>query len=218
MIVHSYASDSIDRRLAPWVIAACAVLVAFFYEVLSRKYEFSLPWWCETPSIMLVYGVLHWAYDSKLWKKTIFGFPLSTIPNCNGTWYGKLHSSHDGRTKVDGMLVVHQSWTKILLEFRTDSSVSYSRMASLNVTPGASQGLIYEYTNDPRADAKETMHAHRGFSFLKLSADGHWLEGDYYTGRDRTNFGTMLLRLVSRDRLDLRDAQNQYSLLEKGAA
>jgi len=58
--MHSYASDSTDRRVAPWVIAICAVGVAYLYAVLARTYRFSLPWWCEMPSIMLVYGLLHW--------------------------------------------------------------------------------------------------------------------------------------------------------------
>jgi hypothetical protein len=216
--MHSYASDSIDRRLAPWVIAICAVAVAYLYAIVSRTYQFSLPWWVETPSIMLVYGIFHWFYDSWLWRKRILGFPLSQIPYCNGTWYGQLHSSHEGGTRVEGMLMIDQTWTKIALELRTNSSASYSRMASLNVTPGASQGVIYEYTNDPRADAKETMHAHRGFVFLKLSSDIKSLEGDYYTGRDRTSFGTMRLRLLSRERLDLQEAKSQYSRLEKELA
>jgi SMODS-associating 2TM, beta-strand rich effector domain len=218
VIMHSYASDSLDRRFAPWIIAVGAISIAYLYFALSTKYQFSLPWWCETPSIMLVYGGFHWIYDSRLWKGRFLGLALSQIPNCNGTWHGELRSSYDGKTEIEGILLVHQTWTKIALEFRTGSSASYSRMASLNVTPGASQGLIYEYTNDPRAGAKETMHAHRGFSFLKVSADGNWLEGDYYTGRDRTNFGTIRLRLVSRQRLDLSEAKTQRLVLEKGAA
>jgi len=215
--MHSYASDSIDRRIAPWVIAVCAVGVALLYWVLSRAFQFSLPWWCETPTIMFVYGLLNWVYDSWLWKRKVFGLGLSLIPDCNGTWYGELHSSHDSGTKVEGMLFVHQTWSKMVVEFRTASSTSYSRMASLNITPGASEGLIYEYTNDPRADAKETMHAHRGFAFLKLSTEGGLLEGDYYAGRDRANIGTMCLRLVSQKRLDLKEAKNQYSRTAKGS-
>jgi len=216
--MHSYASDSIDRRLAPWGIAICAIGAAYLYSILSRAYQFSMPWWFETPSIMLVYGLLHWIYDSWLWKLKVSGFGLSQIPKCTGTWYGAVRSSHDGNTTIEGMLVVHQTWSRIAVEFQSESSASYSRMTSLNVTPGASQGLIYEYTNDPRADAKETMHAHRGFAFLRLSADGSWLEGDYYTGRDRTNFGTMRLRLTSKKRLDLEEAKKEYARLERDAA
>jgi hypothetical protein len=215
--MHSYASDSVDRRVAPWCIAICAIGVAYGYWVFSRAVEFSLPWWFETPSIMLVYGLLHWAYDSWLWKLKALGFALSQIPNCAGTWFGVLRSSHDGNTTIEGMIVVHQTWSRIAVEFQSESSVSYSRMAALNVTAGASQGLIYEYTNEPRADAKETMHAHRGFAFLRLSADGNWLEGDYYTGRDRTNFGTMRLRRVAKRRLNLQDAKKEFSRVERDA-
>jgi len=216
--MHSYASDSIDRWIAPWGIAIGAIAVAYVYYALSSGYQFSLPWWCETPSIMLTYGLFHWIYDYRLWKGRFLGLRLSQIPNCNGTWHGEVNSSYDGKTAIEGILLVKQTWTKIALEFRTASSTSYSRMASLNVTPGASQGLIYEYTNDPRADAKETMHAHRGFSFLKLSQDGNWLEGDYYTGRDRTSFGTIRLRLVSRQLIDLSEAKHQRLILEEGTA
>lgn len=214
--MHSYACDSVDRRVAPWGIAICAVGVAFLYGWLSNTFQFSLPWWCETPTIMFVYGLLHWVYDSWLWKQMVFGLGLSRIPDCNGTWYGELHSSHDGGTKVEGMLVIHQTWSKMVVEFRTDSSASYSRMASLNVTPGPSEGLIYEYTNDPRADAQETMHAHRGLAFLRLSSDGACLEGDYYTGRDRANCGTMRLWKVSATRLGMQEAKQCHAQRKNG--
>jgi hypothetical protein len=87
-------------------------------------------------------------------------------------------------------------------------------MASLNVLPGPSQGLVYEYTNDPSAKSVDTMHAHRGLAFLKLSIDGKILEGDYYTGRDRGNHGSMYLRLLCRALLELEDAKMQYSSLK----
>lgn len=53
---------------------------------------------------------------------------------------------------------------------------------------------------------------------MKLSTDGNWLDGDYYTGRDRTNFGRMHLRLVSSKRLDLQEAKKEYLWLEKEVA
>lgn len=212
--MHSYASDSPDRCVARWIIAICAVGIAFIYGLISRLYQIVLPWWSETPTIMLVYGLIFWIYDSWLWRQKILGLHFSSIPDCNGTWYGTLHSLHDQGTTIEGMLLVCQTWTKIILEFRTDSSTSYSRMASFNVTPGASQGLMYEYTNDPRADSRATMHAHRGLAFLKLTIDGNYLEGDYYTGRDRSNYGTLQLRLISRKKLDIQEAKVKFTKLE----
>jgi len=87
-------------------------------------------------------------------------------------------------------------------------------MASLNIGPGPSQGLVYEYTSDPRANTAETMHSHRGFTFLKISTDGKWLDGDYYTGRDRGNQGTMRFRLVSQEIIDLTQAQDKYKRMK----
>ena len=88
-------------------------------------------------------------------------------------------------------------------------------MAALNVTPGVSEGLVYEYMNDPHATAANTMHAHHGFAFLNLSTDGEWLEGDYYTGRDRASQGRLKLRRLSRKPMDLSQAKAKYDQMEK---
>jgi len=87
-------------------------------------------------------------------------------------------------------------------------------MACFNVTPGASEGLVYEYANDPRPDATVTMHAHRGLAFLRLSVDGKQMQGDYYTGRDRANYGSMQLRRLSPKRLDFQVARNCFKQME----
>jgi len=87
-------------------------------------------------------------------------------------------------------------------------------MACLNVTPGVSEGLIYEYINEPCGDAAETMHAHRGIAFLRLSGGGEQLEGGYYSGRGRTNYGTIQLRRLSPERLTLQTARDAYKRME----
>lgn len=213
--MHSYASDSQDRTVVQWCIATIAVVVAYAYFLASSYFKFTLPWWMEAPSILGVYGVGHWLYDTVLWKKTLFGFHLSQIPNCNGTWYGPVYSSHEGGSQREGMITIRQTWSKILVEFESTTSSSLSRMASFNITPGPSHGLIYEYTSDPRSHADPAMHAHRGLAFLKLNQNRNCLEGDYYTGRDRGTQGTMKMYLVSDEILDREDAVHKYSLLQQ---
>ena len=210
--MHLYASDSPDRTIVPWIIAAIAVAVAYAYFIISSHFEFSLPWWMEAPSILGVYGIGRWLYNTVLWKKILFGFHLSQIPNCNGTWYGPIHSSHNGGSQREGMITIRQTWSKILIEFESSTSSSLSRMASFNITPGPSHGLIYEYTSDPRSHADPAMHAHRGLAFLKLSQRGDCLEGDYYTGRDRGTQGSIKMHRVSDEVLDRKDAAYKYSL------
>jgi hypothetical protein len=44
--------------------------------------------------------------------------------------------------------------------------------------------LIYQYENQPLANATRTMHMHYGTAMLRMSG-GTKLTGDYYAGRDR---------------------------------
>jgi hypothetical protein len=212
--MHEYSSDAPDRKYAKWIIAGLAIAAAYFYGITSSYFSFALPWWVESPSIMLIYGFIHYFYNRKMWKNDILGFRLSRMPNCSGTWFGELESTFQKGVKTYGMLQIHQTWSRISVYFKNDTSESFSRMASLSITPGPSQGLIYEYANEPRANAQEAMHSHRGFAFLKLSPDSEWLDGDYYTGRDRGNQGTMRFRIVSRTEIDFRQALETYKKMK----
>lgn len=214
MTMHEYSSDTSDRRLAVWIIAVIAVMIAYLYQLTASYLNFNLPWWVESPSIMLVYGIMYYFYDRRFWKLRVFGFRFSYIPDCSGTWYGEIESTFSGGSKICGMLQIHQTWSKISIRLKTTTSESFSRMASFNIELGPSQGLVYEYTSDPRANTAATMHAHRGFAFLKISTDGEWLDGDYYTGRDRDNQGTMRFRLVSQEIIDLSHAQEKYKRMK----
>jgi hypothetical protein len=53
--------------------------------------------------------------------------------------------------------------------------------------------LIYQYQNQPLADAMRTMHMHYGTAMLRISNSG-CLVGDYYAGRDRRTFGRICCR------------------------
>jgi len=213
--MHSYASDSPERKVGPWVIAVIAVGLTYLFAQMTRMVNWDIPWWVEAPSVMSLYGLLHWVHNRWGWRWRPGPMRLSSIPDFGGTWYGGATSTHNGETSFEGMLTIHQTWTQIVVQYQTDSSTSCSRMAAINVTPGSSQGLVYEYMNDPHSTAAGTMHAHRGFAFLKQSADGEWLEGEYYTGRDRASQGRLRLRRVSPKPVDRNVAKAAYSELRK---
>ena len=65
-------------------------------------------------------------------------------------------------------------------------------MARLRTGDVVHPTLDYMYVNEPGAGALESMHAHRGTAMLEFK-DGV-LEGDYYTGRDRREIGTIRLQ------------------------
>ena len=199
--MHSYASDSNDRKIAPWVIVGIAVVVAFSYSAFVAWRKIEVPWWVETPSIMSAYGAVYWVYNKFGWKWRLGRFCFSEIPDYSGTWFGEIHSDHANGTKVFGMMHVHQSWTNLCVEFETKTSRSFSVMAAVNVTPGPTEGLTFQYTNAPRHGATETMNAHVGLNHLRLSPDGKSVEGEYFSGRGRQTSGSMKLVWVGRERM-----------------
>jgi hypothetical protein len=196
------------------VIAGIAVLVAFTCSAVVTWRKIKVPWWVEPPTIMTIYGLGHWLYNRHAWKWRLFGRLLSDMPNYSGTWFGVLESSHVERTKL-GMMYIHQSWTELCVEFDCQSSRSYSLMAVVNVTPGLTEGLTFEYTTAPRHDAKETMNAHLGLNHLRLSPDCRTLEGDYFSGRGRQTFGRMKLIHIGPKRMTYDRAEAKYKILNK---
>ena len=211
--MHAYASDSIDRKVVPWVIAAVAVATAYLYSGIITWLKWEIPWWVEAPSILSVYGLGHWVYSRHVWRRHVLGLKLSSIPDFSGTWFGRLESSDPHVAELAGMMTIHQTWTNICVEFECEKSRSFSLMAVVNVTPGMTEGLTFEYANSPRHDATETMNAHVGLNHLRLSPGGETLEGDYFSGRGRQTFGRMTLRRVGVDRMSFERAQEIYTCL-----
>jgi hypothetical protein len=111
------------------------------------------------------------------------------------------------------MVHVHQTWTNLCVEFESKTSRSYSVMAAVNVTPGPTEGLTFQYTNAPRHGATETMNAHVGLNHLRLSPDGKTLEGDYFSGRGRQTFGSMKLMRIGPERMTYEQAAVKHSIV-----
>ncbi len=213
--MHDYASDSWDRCYVPWICAVVAVALTYGFTVGATALHVSIPWWFEAPSVMSLYGILSWLYTHHLWRWSLKGLRFSGIPDLNGAWFGEGTSTLNGSTPFEGMLTIHQTWSGMVVEYRTDSSTSYSRMACLSATPGPMSGLLYEYANAPHSTAEEGLHSHRGTAHLELSAGGKGLEGDYYTGRDRSNQGRLKLRKVGPAPMEMAKAKAAYEKATK---
>lgn len=88
---------------------------------------------------------------------------------------------------------IKQNWTQIFIKLTAPNSDSRSVVGSLYESEGESI-LIYQYKNEPHATAVETMHAHAGTATLYLEGDFLAMAGDYYSGRDRRNYGRIVVR------------------------
>src|SRR6266404_6394897 len=193
--MHGYSTDSDERRVVPLLLAFLAISLAWLSSKLLAVIHLSVPWWVDAPSLMAFYGALYALFDRYLWRSGLASkLGLVRIPNLAGRWHGYLISSFDGHTKRhDLMINIFQSWTQIVIFLTTATSMSRSSAAMIQVEDPEGVALIYQYQNQPLADAMRTMHMHYGTAMLRVSNDG-CLVGDYYAGRDRRTFGRISCR------------------------
>jgi hypothetical protein len=191
--MHPYAVDSNERMIIPLYIAIVSVLITFFFQWLFDLLNFTVPWYIKAPSVFLLYGALYKLFDLKLWKWNGFKrIGAVKTPNLNGNWSGHLISSYKGQTTIEANIRIKQNWTKISVVLTTETSSSHSLVAGI-VTENPEQDILnYQYINDPRPHSEPTMHIHRGTSILYIPSGCKRFTGEYYTGRDRSNYGEMV--------------------------
>ena len=188
--MHGYSSDSSERRIVPLLLALLAIALAWATSKILAATHLSVPWWMDAPSSMAFYGALYALFDRYLWKKSfVHKLGLARIPNLEGRWRGYLVTSFDGHAKQhDLILHIFQSWTQIVVYLTTATSMSRSCTAVIQMDDPEGVSLVYQYENQPLANARRTMHMHYGTAMLRIS-NGVCLAGDYYAGRDRQTFG-----------------------------
>lgn len=188
--MHGYSTDSGERKLVPLLLALLAIALAWVSSKLMAAAHLTAFWWLDAPSSMAFYGLLYALFERFFWRNRLaHKVGLVRIPNLMGRWHGYLITSFDGHAKRHELVInIFQSWTQISVFLATATSVSRSCAAVIQVDDPEGVLLIYQYQNQPLADAMKTMHMHYGTAMLRLS-DGDCLAGDYYAGRDRRTFG-----------------------------
>ena len=193
--MHPYATDSSETKAVPLYIAALGVVAAYLLHVTLEKTKFTIPWWIDAPSVVGFYGLFYAVFNTWLWRSSwVRKIRLVKIPDLHGIWKGDLITSFDEHSgKHNAELQISQTWTRISINLKTDSSQSHSLIGGIITQNYSATVLDYECSNEPRSHAKATMHAHRGTARLVLNKNNDlWiLEGDYYSGRDRQNYGTI---------------------------
>jgi len=189
--MHSYSIDREERKGVLLVLAIVSIVLAWAVHKVLVSYEMSLPWWVESPSVLFFYGFLFFVCDRWLWQALRKAGVIKT-PNLNGEWEGLLKSSFDEHaTGVEAMLRVFQTWTKIKILLKTDKSCSHSETASIIIDAPEGKYLNYQYLNEPKSSSEKTMSIHRGTARLLFDEKTGSLDGEYYSGRDRQNIGTL---------------------------
>jgi len=191
--MHTYSTDSEEKSRILLAIAAVAFGLAWIIAILLG--ETRMPFWLDVPATGSLYGILYRIFQRWGWRqKFIRRYRIVNLPNLRGEWRGIVRSSFDKYSEKTVTVQIAQSWTHMSVTLTSEASESYSTAGSIET--GNEVVVSYQYQNIPRAHANDTMHAHRGTATLKLSPDGKTLSGEYYSGRDRVNFGTIELKRV----------------------
>ena len=195
-MLHPYATDSDERKNVPLYIAALAIVSAIALSWILERIHW--PGWLDAPATIGFYAIYYELFRHRLWRfERLRNWGWVRVPDLSGKWEGHVVTSFDeqkGKHPVSAEMV--QDWTHISVKMRSKYSKSHSLVGSIFV--GNDIVLDYEYWNEPRPGAVQTMHAHRGTASLILSPDGFTLSGDYYSGRDRQNYGSLHLKRVER--------------------
>lgn len=193
-MAHPYSTDSSERETVPLYLAGAAIASALGLGWIFRHLHWFPPDWVDAPSTIAFYGVYYQLFRIWIWRWPVLRkFGIVKVPNVAGSWAGHVVTNYDEHHgKHDITVTIDQTWTDIHIVLKSAYSESVSLIGGILTKDRTI--LTYEYSNEPLPNAIETMHAHRGSARLILSDDGSALSGDYYTGRDRTNFGSLFLK------------------------
>ena len=198
--MHDYAIDSRQRILVVRILFMASALASGIAAVLMPSDLLPMRWLLPIPSIALLFGASHWAFDNWFWRWPFLRvLRLTSVPNLRGTWTGTIASSYTGFEKKQPVTVtIEQTWTKIVVRLNAAESRSWSLTASILTNAPEGFMLTYLFDNEPEAESVRAMERFRGTTVLVSNIPDR-LEGYYYTGRGRETHGSIKLCRQLRD-------------------
>jgi len=192
--MHGYHVPTEIRLRCYSILAILSIVSALLvHEIISRK-NIIVPWWIDAPSVMGFLGLFSGIYDQWWWKKWPFGrYEFLMIPNISGHWQLSQKTSHQGfGSSITANCLVRQTSSNISISIEYPESHSNSRSAAfLRREQLSSYELEYRYISYPKPSAPPKMEMHQGVAWLKISDDCTQMEGEYFTGRGRQNYGSL---------------------------
>lgn len=177
-------------------IAFLSVALTYGLHWFTKALNWQMPWWVDAPSVWGIGGILYKLFDEYLWRmQLLHRIAITKLPDLSGKWQGTGYTSFEEGKPYEVELQIRQTWTHLSVYLETAQSRSRSLTASLLVNEPEGAVLTYEYRNEPKANALPSMHSHRGTAVLRLR-NTDCLDGDYYSGRDRQNYGGLTITRV----------------------
>jgi len=192
--MHSYSVTSRKSWLLTiGIIGICSSIISVFINPII--YELFPKDFIKPISSITLFGVLFFIFDNFLWKW--FNVFLK-IPNFNGTWKGKLFSTHKKAKKegYDCEIRIKQTFSKIIVDSEFDNSYSESFVASIVSENKLRPKLVYGYKNNPDGNSEKTMNEHMGRVELSLKREERKITGNYFTNRNPQTQGKIEVKKI----------------------
>ena len=198
--VHEYSVIGHPRK-------TIILILAIISGAISKGITYLLEVWLEknfdivigfSISTFTIFGALYLLFDHVIWKISLFSKFLH-FPNLNGEWVVQgLSNNIQKQMKYswEGTLVIKQTWDKMLVSIRTNTSTSHSisLTGGIKYFPGLGYKMSYHYENIPNVSEIE-LKKHEGFCILTFSEDMLTAEGCYFNNiKDRATYGEMKLK------------------------
>jgi hypothetical protein len=181
-MVH-YSLD-INTRLKVYFIAAgvsilLSFILSFFQNIIPVK--------LITPSAIMIYGVLLWAFDNYFWKFSMLS-NFVKIPNLNGKWSGTVKRNEN--EVIDITMLISQTWTKIDFITESNSTISSARSVHLTVENNDYITVLFVYKVKSRTGLDDTSLDGDGVTELRFRPNdsSQKLEGPYYSSKLRKGY------------------------------
>lgn len=205
--MHPFSTDSCERKLVTFVLAAASVGLSVAAHAGIEAAGPNVPGWVHAPSTMAIFGALFALFEHCAWRwPLLHRLGVVNVQDLSGEWKGHVKRALNGGAGAEedlpARVVIAQTWRSISVVLTTATSRSVSISAALLVMDPANRTLSYEYTSEPAPHAPAALQQHRGTAVVCIKPDGK-LEGQYYTGRGRGTFGSFELnRLRPRRRTE----------------
>lgn len=198
--MHEYTVIGHPREKIILFIAIISLVLSNWVSILFEQwipnhFSFTINF---SISVFAVFSIIYLIFNNVIWKLKLFDKILH-FPNLNGEWEcdGLGHNLIKNQEYPwEGVVVIKQSWDKVLISNRTRTSTSnsISLTGGIKYYPGVGYKVSYHYENIPNASEAE-LKKHEGFCILTFNEECSTAEGCYFNNiKDRPSYGEMILK------------------------
>lgn len=184
------------------VLIGVSTVISMLITNLIRSNNVLVPFYLDLPiSIPAIHYAMFYSFNKWFWKFRVFKLlKITSFDDLNGVWTGELQTSfYEFNKPIKVELHIAQTATSVKIRgiFPNSKSISFNENFCFSEID-ESTALFYFYRNEPTSAAINTMAMHEGAIKLVYDKKTDTLTGEYYSGRNRSNFGNIKVHRINK--------------------